>query len=148
MYISNPDLEFAEKFDWPRHGQGIIIHAINSVFKRNFPNLYPFELIKYGKPEKNTFDFAKDRLYKMADSQGVEISNFYMIGDNPAADIRGANNNNCKSILVKTGVWNSVNPTDGTELENDQNDPATYVVDSVYEAYKLILEKEQLIQRV
>ena len=28
-----------------------------------------------------------------------------MIGDNPKADIKGGNDNDCKSILVRTGVW-------------------------------------------
>jgi ribonucleotide monophosphatase NagD (HAD superfamily) len=47
---------------------------------------------------------------------GIEISNYYMIGDNPLSDIEGANRrgeenfkkagvNNWRSILVKTGVW-------------------------------------------
>jgi ribonucleotide monophosphatase NagD (HAD superfamily) len=29
-----------------------------------------------------------------------------MIGDNPHADIKGGNENDCISILVRTGVWN------------------------------------------
>jgi ribonucleotide monophosphatase NagD (HAD superfamily) len=68
IYISNPDLEFADKYERPRHGQGIIIHALRPVFKHNYPHLAPFTLHRYGKPEKNTFDFAKNRLREKAES--------------------------------------------------------------------------------
>lgn len=37
--------------------------------------------------------------------QGLEISNFYMIGDTPESDIQGANNMGWISILVKTGIF-------------------------------------------
>jgi ribonucleotide monophosphatase NagD (HAD superfamily) len=36
---------------------------------------------------------------------GVEISKYFMIGDNPAGDIRGANQMGWESILVRTGVY-------------------------------------------
>jgi ribonucleotide monophosphatase NagD (HAD superfamily) len=78
---------------------------LNSVFEKNYPDLGPCEIIKYGKPMKPTYDFAKKRLYEKADKMGVDISNFYMIGDNPHADIKGGNDNDCVSILVKTGVF-------------------------------------------
>ena len=119
IYFSNPDLIYADKFEWPRHGQGIILSTLFSIFSRNHPNLYPFKFTQYGKPEALTFDFAKDRLRKKAEKQGVEISNFYMIGDNPAADIRGGNRNGCQSILVKTGVWNPIDEETGLPLDND-----------------------------
>jgi len=39
--------------------------------------------------------------------KGKEISSFYMIGDNPRSDIKGANvREGWTSILVKTGVFN------------------------------------------
>ena len=95
---------------WNRHGQGIIIHTLEAVFKSNYPHLVPFEMIKFGKPTKPTFDFAKSRLYAQASAMGVEISNFYMIGDNPHADIKGGNDNDCDSILVRTGVFSGLDP--------------------------------------
>ena len=72
----------------------------------------------------------------MADENEVEITKFYMIGDNPHADIKGGNENECVSILVRTGVWNG-----GV---NDEENPAHFVVNDIVEAYKLILEKENL----
>lgn len=64
-----------------------------------------------------------------------EISNFYMIGDNPKSDIRGANQQGWISILVKSGVFNK-------DLDNDETDPANYVVDNFKEAVKLIMDLE------
>jgi ribonucleotide monophosphatase NagD (HAD superfamily) len=55
-------LEFAEKFALPRHGQGVIIYALNAIFKKNYPNLAPAEIELYGKPNKRTFDYAKDKV--------------------------------------------------------------------------------------
>lgn len=60
-----------------------------------------------------------------------------MIGDNPAADIRGANNAKWRSILVKTGVYH---PEPGQT--NDEKDPAEYVVEDFEEAIDLILATE------
>lgn len=45
-----------------------------------------------------------------ADEMGAEISHFYMIGDNPAGDIKGANamnghNGQWSSILVQSGLY-------------------------------------------
>ena len=84
-------------------------------------------MIKYGKPTKPTFDYAKKKLIEKAERMGVEISNFYMIGDNPHADIKGGNDNDCVSILVKTGVYQGCT-RDGTPLENDIENPAQHVV--------------------
>ena len=38
-------------------------------------------------------------------SENFEVSNFYMIGDNPSSDIRGANDSGWISILVRTGMF-------------------------------------------
>ena len=84
----------------------------------------------------------------MAEAQNVDISNYYMIGDNPMADIRGGNNNGCRSMLVKTGVWNPINPTDGSVLENDSENPATYVVENLHEAVEVILREENLSEAI
>lgn len=52
----------------------------------------------------------------------LPIGNIYMIGDNPKSDIRGANSAGWSSILVRTGVFKG---------ENDEEDPAKYVVDNI-----------------
>ena len=56
------------------------------------------KLNKYGKPSKETFGFASDRLMSM--QSDFEISNIYVIGDNPESDIKGGNMMGFKTILV------------------------------------------------
>ena len=63
-----------------------------------------------------------------------EGGNFYMIGDNPKADIRGANNIGWHSVLTRTGVFKGG--------ENDNEDPATEVVSDFHEAIQKILARE------
>lgn len=66
------------------------------------------------------------------------IKRIYAIGDNPKSDIRGANNagDHWISILVQTGCH--------TGSENDALDPADYLCKDVSEAFKWILEKENM----
>lgn len=59
--------------------------------------------------------------------------NVYMVGDNPAADIAGANAYGWKSILVRTGVFQGG--------DNDKNFPARHVVDDVWAAVQLALRQ-------
>lgn len=66
----------------------------------------------------------------------MEISQFYMIGDNPKSDIDGANRRGWTSILVRTGVFQGE--------ENDKEHPATYVVKDFEEAIQLIYKIERL----
>ena len=61
IFTSNPDLEYADSFRLPRHGAGVILYALDAVFAQNYPNL-SYDITQYGKPLKNTFDFAKKRL--------------------------------------------------------------------------------------
>ena len=76
----------------------------------------------------------------MAEEQGMEISNYYMIGDYPSGDIKGSNEMGWTSILVETGNY---------EVEegktNDHDNPASYVVPGFSEAIDLILDKEGIL---
>ena len=92
----------------------------------------------------NTFNYAKSYLQTLATESDLEISNFYMIGDNPVADIKGANDNGCVSILTRSGVFSGFSERTGKPIDNSELHPADYVVDNMYEAYKLILEREGL----
>ena len=54
-----------------------------------------------GKPTRISFEFAQTRLLEQAEKQGQQITNFYMVGDNPRSDIQGANSlKNWTSILL------------------------------------------------
>ena len=74
----------------------------------------------FGKPTAKTFAFAERKLQAhrqtLLRSRGEEnpkLEKVYMIGDNPASDIAGANSykspsgTTWDSILVKTGVYKS-----------------------------------------
>jgi ribonucleotide monophosphatase NagD (HAD superfamily) len=76
-------------------------------------------------------------LRQRAVKQGVEISNFYMIGDTPESDIQGANNkaeDGWISVLVRTGMFNGP--------ENAHDHPARYVCEDLEEAVSLIFMLE------
>jgi ribonucleotide monophosphatase NagD (HAD superfamily) len=62
--------------------------------------------------------------------------NFYMIGDNPLSDIKGANDAGWTSLLTKTGVFKGTG--------NDEENPAHIVVHDFYEAIEQIMKKEGL----
>jgi len=59
-----------------------------------------------GKPTAITYSFCETVLAKKAKEMKVDITNTYMIGDNPKSDIAGANAKGWTSILVKTGIFN------------------------------------------
>lgn len=90
MYVTNNDLVWPNTFPVPRFGTKAFTNSLQSVFY----DYYKFYVdIKYfGKPQKATFDYCERYLRERAISQGVEITNFYMIGDTPESDIQGANN--------------------------------------------------------
>ena len=68
--------------------------------------------------------------------KNYDLSHFYMVGDNPSVDIKGANDSGFTSILVKTGVFDGDN--------NDQVNPAKHVVRNSHDAVDLILALESL----
>lgn len=75
-------------------------------------------------------------LLEKAHKQGIEISKFYMIGDNAEGDIEGANRKGWESMLVRTGLF-----TDG---DNHHKHLAKYVVQDMEEALRVIIQNEQL----
>lgn len=106
----------------------------------------------YGKPTRNTYDYTRKQfliniqliIYKLNLIRNQEIyicidviSLFLRIGDNPKSDIRGGNQAGWKTILVRSGVF--------TGEKNDHQDPGTYVVDNMKQAFELICEKERII---
>jgi len=131
--LSNPDLIYADKHPVPRHGQGILIHCLKELMREVY-GIADLEYTMYGKPERLTFDYAESLL--VAKAQRVEISKFYMIGDNPEGDIEGANRKGWTSILVRTGLF--------TGPGNDTNHPASHVVEDMEEAVRLICRLESL----
>ena len=79
---------------------------------------------------------------RFARESEIEVTNFYMIGDNPTTDIKGGNLSGCITILVKTGVFRE--NAESSEKGNDLQNPAKYVVDDFKAAIKLICKLEKL----
>lgn len=59
----------------------------------------------------------------------------YAVGDNPAADIKGANGYGWNSILVKTGVFRGKG--------NSKEYPANAVCDHVLDAVQWAIQQEE-----
>ncbi|KAI9843171.1 MAG: hypothetical protein M1838_002746, partial [Thelocarpon superellum] len=113
LYLSNPDLWWAAEYHLPRLGQGGFREALEGVWTAvTGGKTSGVELKKtlIGKPHRATYEFAERRLneHRMILQQpagedededgalpsgktGSELERVYMIGDNPASDIMGAN---------------------------------------------------------
>ena len=69
----------------------------------------------FGKPLSSTYRYAEDMLHKQAKKLGYTngITQFYGIGDNPHADILGANDagKNWSSILVEIKMIKQISRT-------------------------------------
>lgn len=103
-----------------------------------------------GKPTKATYDYASSllasqidhaktggpiTLHPSPDKIGRVPGRVYMVGDNPASDIAGANNYGWESILVQTGVFR------GSRPEEAEHKP-TVVARDVLEGIKWALKRE------
>ncbi|KAL4463558.1 hypothetical protein ABPG72_018813 [Tetrahymena utriculariae] len=142
LYCTSNDLTYQDTFRLPRIVFGCFNIALKSVYKL----LYNRELKinQYGKPSPLTYQYAEmhcrnliQEYNKKSPGKKYEISNFYMIGDNPSSDIQGAINAGWTSILVRTGVFKFG--------ENSEQFPAKHVCQNVKEAIQLIFELENLI---
>jgi len=94
---------------------------------------FGLEVTHFGKPEVGSYLYAQSLLQSQL-APDHEISSFYMIGDNPAADIEGGKRMGWTTFLVKTGIY------------KDGNDPngATFIVNDLHEAVSKIFELEHL----
>ncbi|AES67530.1 putative HAD-superfamily hydrolase, subfamily IIA [Medicago truncatula] len=145
LYFANDDLEYQTKFPSERLGMGAFRIALESIFNRT--HHHSLEYTCFGKPHPSVFKNAEIVLQKHVprvdeDSYDINHKNaqpfqtLYMIGDNPAVDIRGARQTGHPwfSILTRTGVFKG--------KENHDKFPADLVVDTVEEAVDYILAKE------
>ena len=124
-YTSQNDILWASAFPLMRMAFGPFNYMM-ADFCQKYLN-HKHEMVIYGKPTLKTFGFVE----KYMKTHYPEGGNFYMIGDNPKADIRGANNIGWNSVLTRTGVFKGA--------ENDSDDPATIVVEDFHEAIHRIL---------
>jgi len=159
IVFSNPDLLWKTQFVNGRYGQGAFRLSLEACYRARMENLGLSEeeikerlgdFIQYGKPEIAQFDHCRRAALKQAEEMGVEISDFYMVGDNPLSDIQGAVNmqeladkkkrdETWQGILVKTGIYN----------DGDNPGEPDLIVDNVLNAVDHVLEKheEDLLKR-
>jgi HAD superfamily hydrolase (TIGR01456 family) len=128
LYTSNSDFTFMSTFPVPRFAQGSFHVCLAHLFRISTGNTLKQE--NFGKPFPVQFQFAEDILCRQAQAS---FDHIFMIGDNPTADIRGANSagDPWRSVLVRTGVF--------TGGENDPNDPAHLVYNDVGQAVTALL---------
>lgn len=124
LYFSNPDLWWAAAYPLPRLGQGGFREALEGVWAATTGGPSKgVELKKNitGKPYQATYEFAEHQLIRnrsraFGGAITQPLRNVYMIGDNPASDICGANTfrsihkSEWHSILVRTGVYRGGEP--------------------------------------
>ncbi|RLV94265.1 Uncharacterized protein JA1_001898 [Spathaspora sp. JA1] len=125
IVFSNSDVYYSNEYNLPRFGQGAF-RIITEELYSHINQLRPHEAMSSllcGKPFKLQYDFAHHVLIdwrQMLITNNYEQPNYpllgtapadtpfkkiYMIGDNPASDIQGANDHGWESVLLRTGVY-------------------------------------------
>ncbi|KAI8973249.1 HAD-like domain-containing protein [Mycotypha africana] len=127
LYWSCNDLIWSTDFPAPRLGQGAMKITLEALYKELTKR--PLNSISFGKPHAVTYRFAEKILPR-------NVKRIYAIGDNPAADIKGANANGWISCLVRTGVFTG-------PKHNAEDYPAHIVCNHVEEAVSKIIENEE-----
>lgn len=140
IYACNADIVYTGNYSLPRFTQGAFVHSFQALFKEYTGHDAPIQFC--GKPFKMQYDYSEYLFRNNSITSGDELpTKFYAIGDNPKSDIRGANSagDHWTSILVRTGVFNG-------HLENDENDPADVVVNTVLDAVNYIFDDNLISQ--
>ncbi len=129
-FAGHNDIAFAGGYHRPRMAFGPFNYMLEHHCSR-----HGFELNKYyfGKPVKAVFEYVQEIMINKF-GQGC----FFMVGDNPRADIKGANEIGWASFLTQTGVHQGP--------ENDPENPATMVVNTFADSVDVVLkiQKEKL----
>ncbi|KAG0245753.1 HAD-like domain-containing protein [Mortierella sp. GBAus27b] len=139
IYFSNPDIVWSNEYPVPRFGQGTFRLCLEKIYKSLTDQ--ELEYTTFGKPMTTTYKYAESLLDKIAplttgpDGQTPKRT-VYAVGDNPYADIAGANAYGWNSVLVKTGVFKT------RGYENHHEHPATAVVEHVEDAVRWIIANE------
>jgi ribonucleotide monophosphatase NagD (HAD superfamily) len=142
--VTNNDLQYADVWHEPRLGPQAFTVCLKAMFTQLFR--YDIECNLYGKPQNVAYEYAERAIQAKCQENGIEVTNFYMIGDNPLSDIDGGVKiglqneqvtgvNNWKTILVRSGVYR----------EGDDTKGAHFIVDDMKAAYELILSQEGMI---
>ena len=93
FHVGSDDLLYKDTFSIPRFGAGGFIKSLVALLSTES------RLVKYSTVQVCVFNQKGNSIKK--NNSHLHINNFYMIGDNPAVDILGANQSEFNSILVK-----------------------------------------------
>lgn len=143
VYFSNPDLWWANEYEHPRLGQGGFRAALEGVW--NAIMREPLKAETIGKPHAKTYEYAEDVLVRWTGGGGGDgnaghttLERVYMVGDNPASDIAGAN-----GFRSRRGVeWISCLVRSGVFRDGDEDGGAKMVAGNVKEAVEWALKRE------
>ncbi|KAG2177288.1 hypothetical protein INT43_007945 [Umbelopsis isabellina] len=124
---------WSNEYPSPRYGQGAFKTALEAIYKRHTGK--DLESTSFGKPHKATYQYAETILDSLLPDK-VKLQRVFAVGDNPAADIAGANAYGWTSVLVKTGIF------DGKG--NSEEFPADVVCEDIEEAVHWALSQEGL----
>ncbi|KAF9920073.1 hypothetical protein FBU30_010139 [Linnemannia zychae] len=139
IYFSNSDFVWSNEYPTPRLAQGAFRACLERLYEETTG--HKLKYTTYGKPMTATYQYAEAVLNRIApdhlDPDGIpKRRTVYAIGDNPYADIAGANGYGWTSLLVKTGVFKPEGD------ENHHTHPATAVVEDVEDAVRWIISRE------
>lgn len=98
-YATQNDILYSSTFPLLRMAMGPFTYILKGLLK-DYHNI-SFAPILYGKPNKLAYKFVEEYMKNKYPFGG----NFYMIGDNPNSDIKGANDAGWTSIMTRTGVF-------------------------------------------
>lgn len=105
IHFANNDLVWATDYPLVRYGQGAFRSVIAALYKQTTGHSLEHTVI--GKPSRVTYEFADKLISNLPTSRANGSPNkIYMIGDNPASDLAGADAYGWDTILVRTGVYN------------------------------------------
>jgi ribonucleotide monophosphatase NagD (HAD superfamily) len=147
LCFSNPDFLYAGEYDKPRFGQGAFRVTLMALWKELTGLDLAYE--QFGKPSAATYGFATQALQQQAARLALEKGNdappltaIYGIGDNPTADIRGANGARARGD-GGTGVWRSILLETGVFKRGDtlpESDKPMHLVPGVKDAVDFVFD--------
>ncbi|KAL6783740.1 hypothetical protein ACKKBF_B05610 [Auxenochlorella protothecoides x Auxenochlorella symbiontica] len=137
VVFSNPDVEWAGAHAAPRLGGGAFAACLQALHTEVTGAPLP-HVTRFGKPHAPPYDLAAASLHAQAAALGWGDRAFgaiWAVGDNPEADVAGANAAGppWTSVLVRTGVFRGPG--------NSERHPARLVVEDVEAAVRAALHR-------
>jgi ribonucleotide monophosphatase NagD (HAD superfamily) len=155
IHFANPDFLWKSEFPRPRFALGAFKTALRAVYHQRLRGLgldadqiaarERDRWYQIGKPFVSQYRFAEQRL----DEQSACIGPFVMVGDNHNTDIKGATaaaaaaaregrRRTWKSVLVRTGVWQEGQPTEGATVVLDHAAQALAWIEALSDGHRSI----------